>query len=103
MRSLNLLESSPRHNFLPDVNATMSGGPVSDDHLPFIAEGVETLHVIPHPFPKVWHNMKDDGEHLDMQVVRDWCKIVAGFALEWLDMMEVWSGGEEEESNKFLS
>ncbi|KAF1953614.1 hypothetical protein CC80DRAFT_494510 [Byssothecium circinans] len=94
MRALNLLESSPAQNFLPDVNASIPAGAVSDDHLPFIARGVETLHVIPHPFPGVWHTLRDDGEHLDMRVVRDWCRIVAGFALEWLDMMEVWTEPE---------
>jgi glutaminyl-peptide cyclotransferase len=71
---------------------TMAYGAVSDDHLPFIAQGVETLHVIPQPFPRVWHTMEDDGAHLDGGVVRDWARIVAGFVLEWLDMMEVWDG-----------
>jgi glutaminyl-peptide cyclotransferase len=73
----------------------MAGGPISDDHLPFIARGVETLHVIPQPFPAVWHKMEDDAEHLDTAVVRDWARIVAGFVLEWLDMMEVWDGDTE--------
>jgi glutaminyl-peptide cyclotransferase len=74
---------------------TMAGGPVSDDHLPFIARGVETLHVIPQPFPAVWHKMEDDAAHLDAGVVSDWARIVAGFVLEWLDMMEVWDGDTE--------
>lgn len=94
MRSLNILESSPRAPFLPDVNKTMAFGGISDDHLPFIWRGVETLHVIPQPFPKVWHTSEDDGAHLDMQAVRDWARIVAGFMLEWLDMMEVWTEPE---------
>jgi glutaminyl-peptide cyclotransferase len=91
MRSLNLLESSPASPFLPDSNATAGAfGGISDDHLPFITKGVSVLHVIPSPFPKVWHTMEDDGDHLDMQTVRDWARIVSAFALEWLDMMEVW-------------
>ncbi|KAF3011050.1 hypothetical protein E8E13_011089 [Curvularia kusanoi] len=96
MRDLKLLESSPRTPFLPDVNMTLTGGygGISDDHLPFIHQGVEVLHVIPSPFPKVWHTMEDDGKHLDAQTVKDWAKIVAGFTLEWLDMMEVWDGDE---------
>jgi hypothetical protein len=53
-------------------------------------KGVEVLHVIPSPFPDVWHTTADDGEHLHRQTVRDWSKIVSAFALEWLDMMEVW-------------
>ncbi|KAF2473198.1 glutaminyl-peptide cyclotransferase [Lindgomyces ingoldianus] len=90
MRKLNLLESKPKSAFLPDTNRAMYSGTISDDHLPFMARGVPVLHVIPSPFPAVWHTMDDDGEHLDMPTVRDWAKIVTAFALEWLDMMEVW-------------
>jgi glutaminyl-peptide cyclotransferase len=96
MRELNLLESSPLTPFLPDLNRTVGAyTAASDDHLPFIARGTEILHVIPHPFPDVWHEIIDDGEHLDMPTVRDWSKVVAAFALEWLDMMEVWDEPEE--------
>lgn len=91
MRALGLLESSPEAPFLQDLNRTVGANTVvSDDHLPFISKGVDILHVIPHPFPDVWHTMEDDADHLDMPTVRDWSKIVAAFALEWLDMMEVW-------------
>jgi glutaminyl-peptide cyclotransferase len=91
MRSLGLLESQPAAPFLPDTNRTSGAdAAVSDDHLPFITKGVDVLHVIPTPFPDVWHTVKDDGAHLDMPTVRDWSRIVAAFALEWLDMMEVW-------------
>ncbi|KAF1947942.1 hypothetical protein EJ02DRAFT_391371 [Clathrospora elynae] len=96
LRSLKLLESTPPQPFLPDVNATMSVGGISDDHLPFMGGGVEVLHVIPSPFPTVWHTMEDDGAHLDMGTVRDWGKIVSAFVLEWLDMMEVWDEPKEE-------
>ncbi|KAF2633806.1 hypothetical protein BU25DRAFT_381559 [Macroventuria anomochaeta] len=95
LRDLKILESSPNTPFLPDVNMTMAGyGGISDDHLPFIHQGVEVLHIIPSPFPKVWHTLQDDGAHLDGKTVRDWARIVAGFVLEWLDMMEVWDGDE---------
>ncbi|RYN40178.1 hypothetical protein AA0113_g351 [Alternaria arborescens] len=90
LRDLKLLESQPSLPFLPDVNGTIGSGGISDDHLPFMSKGVEILHIIPSPFPRVWHTMEDDGEHLDGETVRDWCKIVGAFVLEWLDMMEVW-------------
>lgn len=96
LRSLSLLDSQPTQPFLPDVNGTMGRGGISDDHLPFMGKGVEVLHVIPSPFPGVWHTMEDDGQHLDEQTVRDWCKIVGAFVLEWLDMMEVWDEPVEE-------
>jgi glutaminyl-peptide cyclotransferase len=100
LRSLGLLESSPEQPFLPDMNGTMGGGGISDDHLPFMGKGVEVLHVIPSPFPDVWHTMEDDGQHVDMRTVRDWGKIVAAFVLEWLDMMEVWDEPREEGSRR---
>jgi len=62
------------------------GGMVLDDHLPFMARGVEVLHMIPTPFPDVWHNMDDDGEHLDLDVCRDWAVLVTAFAAEWMEL-----------------
>lgn len=92
MRKLRLLESKPNAPFLPDgeLNSKeLRGGFVGDDHEPFMAKGVPILHLIPTPFPSVWHTMNDDGDHLDMPTVRDWTKIVTAFAMEWLDMMEL--------------
>lgn len=62
------------------------GGMVEDDHIPFMARGVEVLHVIPSPFPRVWHQIDDDGEHLDMDTVADWSLLVTAFAAEWMDL-----------------
>lgn len=61
-------------------------GAIEDDHLPFMARGVEILHIIPTPFPRVWHNMDDDGEHLDINTVKDWSLLVTAFAAEWMDL-----------------
>ncbi|KAF2852419.1 hypothetical protein T440DRAFT_467104 [Plenodomus tracheiphilus IPT5] len=96
MRDLELLESTPPAPFLPDTHGTALHAGVSDDHLPFMGGGVEVLHLIPHPFPGVWHSMADHGGNLDMRVVRDWCRVVGAFVLEWLDMMEVWDEPGEE-------
>ncbi|POS69256.1 glutaminyl-peptide cyclotransferase [Diaporthe helianthi] len=93
MRDLGLLEAKPAGLFLSDsdkLTTQFTRAWIGDDHVPFMARGVPILHLIPSPFPKVWHTMQDDGEHLDMPTVRDWAKIATAFALEWLDMMEVW-------------
>lgn len=93
MRDLDLLESQPARSFLPDSEKAASRFTrswVGDDHVPFMERGVPVLHLIPSPFPRVWHTMQDDGKHLDMPTVRDWAKIMTAFTLEWLDMMEVW-------------
>ncbi|GJC80445.1 glutaminyl-peptide cyclotransferase [Colletotrichum liriopes] len=92
MRDLGILETKPKIPFLNDVNKSpqMFGrSGIGDDHVPFMMKGVNILHMIPSPFPDVWHKMEDDGEHLDMPTVRDWTRIVTAFTMEWLDAMEV--------------
>lgn len=90
MRKLNLLQSRPRvGSFLPEPNKAptqFTSGMVEDDHIPFMQRGVDILHIIPLPFPPVWHTMNDDGAHLDGPTVQDWAKIVTAFAAEWLDL-----------------
>lgn len=89
MRKLELLESHPRSHFLPESakEATQfSRGFVQDDHVPFMARGVPILHIIPTPFPYVWHTMEDDGLRLDGPTVQDWAKIMAAFVAEWMDL-----------------
>lgn len=63
-------------------------GFVGDDHVPFMARGAEVLHLIPSPFPEVWHRMEDDGAHLDIPTVRDWARIVTAFTMEWMDVQK---------------
>ncbi|KAJ4333141.1 hypothetical protein N0V87_007870 [Didymella glomerata] len=105
LRALQQLRSSPNHpdrmakrenktprtepQFLHEENKSENsfmGGFVQDDHVPFMARGVEILHIIPSPFPLVWHEKEDDGEHLDTDTVEDWAKIVTAFAAEWMDL-----------------
>ncbi|KAF4629201.1 hypothetical protein G7Y89_g8949 [Cudoniella acicularis] len=89
MRTLGLLKSQVDHPFLPETDknsGSFRAGGIEDDHLPFMARGVEILHIIPTPFPRVWHTPDDDGEHLDMPTVEDWAKIVTAFVAEWMDL-----------------
>ncbi|KAG8533056.1 uncharacterized protein KY384_001839 [Bacidia gigantensis] len=77
--------------WFPDSDKTESAqwGPsgIEDDHLPFMARGVEVLHIIPNPFPwKLWHQIEDDGEHLDLPTCKDWAVLITAFAAEWLDL-----------------
>ncbi|KAK1755082.1 peptidase family M28 [Echria macrotheca] len=67
---------------------------VLDDHVPFMERGVDVLHVIPSPFPDVWHTMEDDGDHLDGPTVRDWARIFMVFVAEWLELDGFFGGGE---------
>lgn len=89
LRKLGLAASRPPRSFLPESPkppAQFSRAFVQDDHIPFMARGVDVLHIIPTPFPPTWHTMNDDGDHLDAATVDDWAKIVTAFAAEWLDL-----------------
>jgi hypothetical protein len=75
--------------FLPEKDKKpeqFTRGFIADDHVPFLRRGVDILHVIPTPFPKFWHTLDDDAEHLDGATVRDWARIVAGFVAEWMEL-----------------
>ena len=77
------------HIFLPDADKDMDrwlGGMIEDDHIPFMQRGVEVLHIIPTPFPRVWHELDDDAKHLDMDTVVDWTKLMTAFMAEWMDL-----------------
>ena len=111
LRDLSLFKSSPNHPskrtistkqskvridrpraeplFLTDANKDRNrwmGGMVLDDHVPFMARGVDVLHIIPTPFPRVWHEMDDDGEHLDLDSVEDWALLTTAFVAEWMEL-----------------
>lgn len=68
--------------------SAMMGGMIQDDHVPFMQRGVEILHLIPTPFPKVWHTIEDDAEHLDAEVVRDWGTLIAAWTTGFLEAGE---------------
>lgn len=104
LRTLGQFKSSPNHpsklgdsreaqeepTWLNEAGKTDSdrwlGGYIGDDHEPFLAKGVDILHLIAYPFPAVWHKMADDGEHLHTDTVEDWAKLVTAFAAEWMDL-----------------
>lgn len=61
-------------------------GQVEDDHIPFLRRGVTILHLIPDPFPKVWHTMADNEENLDKPTIDNLNKILQVFVLEYLNL-----------------
>lgn len=95
LRDLGSLQTKPpagTTQFLPDSDkkaTSFNRGYIEDDHIPFMARGVEILHIIPSPFPDQWHDQKgipDDAEHLDIPSSDDWAKIVTGFVAEWMEL-----------------
>ncbi|KAK3693738.1 peptidase family M28-domain-containing protein [Podospora appendiculata] len=89
LRKLGMLETPLTSQFMEEdwkEAHQFTGGFVLDDHVPFMERGVDILHIIPTPFPVVWHTMDDDGAHLDMPTTRDWARIMAAFVAEWMDL-----------------
>jgi hypothetical protein len=90
LRELGLFKSDSKRNWLTDKDKketdVFSSYIMQDDHIPFIARGVQVLHLIPARFPSVWHTMRDDAEHLDINVVEDWALLTAAFAAEYMEL-----------------
>jgi glutaminyl-peptide cyclotransferase len=67
---------------------------MQDDHIPFIARGVQVLHLIPGRFPSVWHRMDDNGDNLDIPTVEDWALLTTAFAAEYMELEGFFQAGE---------
>ncbi|NWT89367.1 QPCTL protein, partial [Lanius ludovicianus] len=61
-------------------------GPVEDDHVPFLQRGVPVLHLIPTPFPRVWHTLGDTEDNLHPPTVQDLAKVLLVFVAEFLQL-----------------
>lgn len=57
---------------------------IEDDHIPFLRRNVPILHMIPTPFPEVWHKMTDNHEAIDVVTVENLSKILRIFIVEYL-------------------
>lgn len=90
LRKLLLFKSDPKQTWLTEKDKKNDGEfhqtIMQDDHIPFVARGVPTLHLIPSRFPAQWHRMGDNAEYLDIPTVEDWSFLTAAFAAEYLDL-----------------
>ncbi|XP_043919623.1 glutaminyl-peptide cyclotransferase-like protein [Protopterus annectens] len=84
LHRLNLLQLHPVEQMY--FHKDISYGSVEDDHVPFMEKGVPVLHLIPLPFPRVWHKMEDHEENLHPPTVENLCKILAVFLSEYLHL-----------------
>ncbi|XP_055295401.1 glutaminyl-peptide cyclotransferase [Sitodiplosis mosellana] len=57
---------------------------IEDDHIPFLRREVPILHLIPTPFPEVWHTSSDDLRSVDFATVTNLNKIIGIFVCEYL-------------------
>jgi glutaminyl-peptide cyclotransferase len=61
-------------------------GGVEDDHIPFLQRGVGILHLIPSPFPSVWHTDNDNKEALDFKTIENLNKVFRLFVARYLHL-----------------
>ncbi|XP_063824743.1 glutaminyl-peptide cyclotransferase-like [Ostrinia nubilalis] len=59
---------------------------IEDDHIPFLRRNVDVLHIIPSPFPSVWHQPSDDLTALDFTTIENLNKIFRVFVAEYLHL-----------------
>jgi len=59
---------------------------IDDDHRPFLRKNVPILHIIPYPFPNVWHNAADNADALDENTIRDLSLIFKLFVVQQLQL-----------------
>jgi glutaminyl-peptide cyclotransferase len=57
---------------------------VDDDHKPWLERNVSVLHLIPVPFPDVWHTVRDDRQAVDDDTVHDLMLIFEEFVKRML-------------------
>jgi len=82
LRNANLLSTKGPNFFSFDFAA----GGIEDDHIPFMQRGVPILHIIPSPFPSVWHKDSDNKAALDYPTIDDLNKIFRVFVSEYLGL-----------------
>ncbi|GAA94183.1 hypothetical protein E5Q_00831 [Mixia osmundae IAM 14324] len=70
---------------------------IEDDHIPFLHRGVPIVHLIPAPFPAVWHTLRDDASGLDLPTIHAWALIVRLATAEYLGLSPGKASGERDE------
>lgn len=57
---------------------------IEDDHIPFLRRNVPVLHIIPMPFPSVWHTPDDNETIIDYSTTENLSRIIRLFTIEYL-------------------
>ncbi|TGZ74479.1 hypothetical protein CRM22_000908 [Opisthorchis felineus] len=59
---------------------------IEDDHIPFLELGVPVLHLIPTPFPRVWHTVQDNAQNIDWNASLDFLRLMDAFVRSCLHL-----------------
>lgn len=57
---------------------------IEDDHIPFLQRNTPILHIIPSPFPSVWHKSTDNRSNIDLKTTENLNKILRIFVASYL-------------------
>ncbi|XP_067647844.1 glutaminyl-peptide cyclotransferase-like isoform X2 [Eurosta solidaginis] len=71
----------PNRYFQPN---TLRSSHIEDDHVPFLKRNVPILHLIPLPFPSVWHTKDDNESIIDYAATENIARIIRLFTMEYL-------------------
>ncbi|XP_053207689.1 glutaminyl-peptide cyclotransferase-like [Panonychus citri] len=86
LNDLSLLQPEPPKTTTSYFKNRLSFGGVDDDHKPFAARGVPIVHIIPMPFPSVWHKLSDNHESLSHSAINNLFKIFKVFIASYLHL-----------------
>ncbi|CAD5231629.1 unnamed protein product [Bursaphelenchus xylophilus] len=82
----NLRTAGKLKNIPPIFSSFDSYHAVEDDHIPFLEKGTPIMHVIPLPFPRVWHTPADNEGALDWNTIYNLVTITRVFVAEYLNL-----------------
>nr|XP_045617078.1 glutaminyl-peptide cyclotransferase-like isoform X1 [Procambarus clarkii] len=85
-RRLNDLQLLHRRRFMFNKD-TFYGAGIADDHIPFLERSVPVVHVIPVPFPSVWHKSSDNESALHYPSIQNFNKILRAFVADYLHLV----------------
>ncbi|XP_064090175.1 glutaminyl-peptide cyclotransferase-like isoform X2 [Macrobrachium nipponense] len=60
---------------------------IEDDHIPFLQRGVPVVHLIPVPFPSVWHEDSDNATALNYETIQNLNIIMRAFVADYLHLV----------------
>ncbi|KAG8184728.1 hypothetical protein JTE90_019331 [Oedothorax gibbosus] len=86
LNSLNLVEAHAPQSSTKYFDSRSTLAFVEDDHIPFMKRGVPIVHLIPSPFPHVWHRESDNRESLHHPTIDNLNKILRVFIAEYLHL-----------------
>ncbi|MPC28359.1 Glutaminyl-peptide cyclotransferase [Portunus trituberculatus] len=84
LREMQLLHARKNYIF---QNRDLFNAGIQDDHIPFLKRGVPVLHLIPVPFPKVWHKNTDREDALHYGTIESLNKLMRTFVADYLHLV----------------